>query len=187
MDGYAFSFSDWQSKNKLIVLGEIPAGITEDRPVIPQQAIRIFTGGAVPAGADTVVMQEKVKLENNELMISDQQLKKGSNVRIKGSEIKAGALALEKDSFLSPAAIGFLAGIGIVGVDVYPRPSITIITTGKELQQPGKSLLRGQVYESNSFALSAALQQLHIHNVKLSGLMMILNFAASSCRRFATQ
>jgi len=167
MDGYAFSYNDWDSKNKLIIQGEIPAGITEDIPLVSQQAIRIFTGGAVPAGADTVVMQEKIKVENNYLVIDDQRLKKGDNVRIRGAEIKKGTLALEKDSFLSPAAIGFLAGTGIADVEVYPTPSVAIISTGKELQQPGKSLTRGQVYESNSFTLKASLEQLNIRDVKI--------------------
>ena len=76
-------------------------------------------------------------------------------------------MALGKESVLSPAAIGFLAGIGITEVKVYPNPSISIIITGNELQQPGKPLQHGQVYESNSFALKAVLQQLHINDIKI--------------------
>ena len=96
-------------------------------------------------------MQEKIKILSDELIIEDENLQPGSNVRPKGSEIKAGSLALEKDSVLTPAAIGFLAGIGIKEVNVYPSPSISIIITGNELQQPGIPLQYGQVYESNSF------------------------------------
>src|SRR5213075_922718 len=91
----------------------------------------------------------------------------GNSVRQKGSEIRAGELALEKGNLLSPAAIGFLAGIGINELKVYPNPSISIVITGNELQQPGKPLHQGQVYESNSFALKAVLQQLHIENVQI--------------------
>ena len=76
-------------------------------------------------------------------------------------------MALGKESVLSPAAIGFLAGIGITEVKVYPNPSISIIITGNELQQPGQPLQHGQVYESNSFALKAVLQQLHIDNIQI--------------------
>ena len=127
----------------------------------------------MPPGADTVVMQEKVKVASSsgsedELIIEDENIRPGNNVRPRGSEIKGGSIALAKGSYLSPAAIGFLAGIGITKVNVYPKPSISIIVTGKELQQPGKPLQYGQVYESNSFALKAALEQLNITSIKIS-------------------
>ena len=167
MDGYAFSFEGWKKHKKLKIAGEVAAGSNETFTLTPANAIRIFTGAAVPAGADTVIMQEKVKIENGELKIEDEALQQGTSVRSKGSEIKAGELALGKESVLSPAAIGFLAGIGMAEVKVYPNPSITIIITGNELQQPGETLLHGQVYESNSFALKAVLQQLHINDIKI--------------------
>lgn len=167
MDGYALSFDDWQKNKNLKIVGEVAAGNNETFALASGNAVRIFTGAPVPSGADTVVMQEKVKAGNGNLFIEDEKLQPGSNVRPKGSEIKAGALALEKDTVLSPAAIGFLAGIGITTVKVYPPPSIGIIITGNELQEPGKPLQHGQVYESNSFALKAVLQQLHVTNVEV--------------------
>jgi molybdopterin molybdotransferase len=167
MDGYAFSFNKWDQNKKLKIVGEVAAGSNEPFNLSPGNAVRIFTGAAVPAGADTVVMQEKIKTSNGELIIEDENLQVGNNVRQKGSEIKAGELALERNSVLSPAAIGFLAGIGIADVKVYPHPSIGIIITGNELQQPGKPLQHGQVYESNSFALKAVLQQLHMDNIQV--------------------
>ena len=167
MDGYAFSFHDWQKNKKLKIAGEVAAGSNETFLLSPGNAVRIFTGAAVPAGADTVIMQEKIKTQNGELIIEDETLQAGNSVRPKGSEIKAGALALEKGNILSPAAIGFLAGIGISAIKVYPNPSISIIITGNELQQPGQTLQHGQVYESNSFALKAILQQLHIYDVEV--------------------
>lgn len=167
MDGYAFSFSGWKQFKKLKITGEIAAGSNETFTLAPENAVRIFTGAAVPASADTVIMQEKTQIENGELKIEDETIQKGNSVRPRGSEIKAGESALGKESVLSPAAIGFLAGIGITEVKVYPNPSITIIITGNELQQPGQPLLHGQVYESNSFALKAVLQQLHINDIKI--------------------
>lgn len=167
MDGYAFLFSDWKLNKKLIIKGEIAAGNNEEVFLSAGNAIRIFTGAPVPPGADTVVMQEKVKIQNGELIIEDALIQQGANVRLKGSEIKAGELALEKGRLLLPPAVGFLAGIGIAEVKVYPDPSISIIITGKELQQPGNHLNYGQVYESNSFALTSALQQLHIDGIKI--------------------
>ena len=74
------------------------------------------------------------------LIIEDENLQSGSNVRSRGSEIKAGALAMEKDSVLIPAAIGFLAGIGIKEVKVYPLPSISIIITGNKYTSTSSSL-----------------------------------------------
>lgn len=172
MDGYAFSFDGWKQHKKLKIAGEVAAGNNETFTLAPENAVRIFTGAAVPPGADTVIMQEKVKIDpsassGGELIIEDETLQPGNSVRPKGSEIKAGALALEKGNVLSPAAIGFLSGIGITEVKVYPNPSISIIITGNELQQPGQPLQHGQVYESNSFALKAVLKQLQIENVQI--------------------
>jgi molybdopterin molybdotransferase len=94
-------------------------------------------------------------------------MQQGVNVRLKGSEIKAGDLAVAKESLLMPAAIGFLAGIGMTEVLVYPYPVVSIIVTGNELLTPGQPLKPGQVYESNSFSLQAALRQLDITDVKI--------------------
>lgn len=167
MDGYAFSFTDWQKNRKLKIVAEVAAGNNEIFTLSRGNAVRIFTGAAVPAGADTVVMQEKIKTSNGELFIEDESIQIGNSVRPKGSEIQAGELALKKGSVLSPASIGFLAGIGISEIKVFPNPLISIILTGNELQQPGKPLLHGQVYESNSFALKAVLKQLYINNVEI--------------------
>ena len=172
MDGYAFSFEGWKKNKRLKIIGEMAAGSKETFALLPENAVRIFTGAAVPPGADTVVMQEKIKVDpsassGGELIIEDEMLQQGTAVRPKGSEIKAGALALEKENMLTPAAIGFLAGIGITEVNVYPNPSVSIIITGNELQQPGKPLQYGQVYESNSFSLHAVLKQLLIDKVEI--------------------
>jgi molybdopterin molybdotransferase len=86
-------------------------------------------------------------------------------VRERGAEIKADALAMQKGTVLSPAAIGFLAGIGIAAVSVIPAPKICIILTGNELQEPGHSLAFGQVYEANSVMLRAVLSQFGVTDV----------------------
>jgi molybdopterin molybdotransferase len=167
MDGYAFSFKDWKSNQILPIRGELAAGSNDITGLSPGHAVRIFTGAAVPAGADTVVMQEKTKIENDKLAIADENIVPGLNVRAKGSEIKSGELAIAKDSLLTPASIGFLASIGRTEVLIYPYPSISIIVTGNELQVPGNQLQPGQVYESNSFSLMAALKQLHFNDIKV--------------------
>lgn len=165
MDGYALSFAGYELHKSLIIQGEVPAGDPELSVLQGNQAMRIFTGAPVPAGADTVVMQEKVEVKNGQLHILDDQLKPRSNVRSIGSEIKAGELMLSKGDKLTPAAVGFLATTGVSEVLVYPTPVMSIIVTGNELQQPGKALLHGQVYECNSFQLRAALKLLQIEEV----------------------
>src|SRR5215212_368448 len=86
MDGYAFSFDEWQQQ-PLQITGEVPAGFDKNIPLFSRHAVRIFTGAAVPDGADTVVMQEKVKVVDGRLIIEDAKVTAGSNVRPKGSEI----------------------------------------------------------------------------------------------------
>ncbi len=163
MDGYALAFS---SIGKPIALeGEQAAGANLRTKVKPGTAARIFTGAVVPDGADTVVIQEKSKVVDGFLQIEDDKLKQGDNVRLPGTEIEKDALALPEGTKLTPPAIGFLAGMGIASVEVIPNPRVSIIVTGNELQDPGTAPEFGKVYQSNSFALLAALKQLHITNV----------------------
>lgn len=154
VDGYALAHGNLEW---LDVVGEIPAGSVPDFRVGPGQAARIFTGAMLPPGADTVIMQEQVTLSAGRIRPAYGE--RGSYVRPAGSEISAGAPALPAGTPLSPAAIGFLASMGIEQVFVYPLPRVGLITTGGELQVPGRPLAAGQVYESNSFALRAALRE----------------------------
>jgi molybdopterin molybdotransferase len=162
MDGYAFNHNGWQLHGKLTIQGTIQAGKANATLEDHGRAVRIFTGAVVPHNADTVVMQEKVIVEGDRLTITDDEIKQGSNVREKGSQIQKGQLALEKNTKLSPAAIGYLISIGVTHVSVYPRPKISVIATGNELQQIGLPLELGMVYESNSHTIAAALKFLHM-------------------------
>ena len=160
MDGYALKYED---KGILLkVIGEMAAGTSEQIKISKGEATRIFTGAPLPLDADTVVMQEKIHFENNLLIVQDENLKQGSNVRSKGAEVKQGDIAMVSGTYLSAAAIGFLAGIGCVEVSVYAPPKVAIILTGNELQKPGNPLEFGQVYEANSFQLKAALNKIGI-------------------------
>lgn len=163
MDGYAIKFADKDCD--LQIVGEMAAGTKKSFLIETGQAARIFTGAPLPEGADTVVMQEKVTVENGILKIHDASLTLGGNARPKGSEVKEGEIAMHEDTFLSAAAIGFLAGIGCAEVAVYSPPEISIILTGNELQEQGKPLEFGQVYEASSFQLKAALQKAGIKNI----------------------
>jgi molybdopterin molybdotransferase len=165
VDGYAIAFQD--VKENLLISDMIPAGHREPLSLQAGHAARIFTGAPVPGNADTVVMQENVEVLHDRLAIQDAQLRQGLNFRPAGTDIKCGGLALKKNDYLSPGAIGFLAALGISKVNVYKKPSISIIITGNELQQPGKELIYGQVYESNSFMLKAALLHLHFTDLHI--------------------
>lgn len=167
MDGYAFCYEGLKSNGTLQIEGEIAAGSNSNQTYASEKAVRIFTGAPVPQGMDTVVMQEKVTVENADLIIEDQYIQLGVNVRPKGADIKAGELALKAGTLLTPGAIGFLTGIGITTVGVFPKPVVSIIVTGNELQPAGKRLEYSQVYESNSATITAALQQLHINQIKV--------------------
>ena len=165
MDGYAIKFED---KNIfLTIIGEMAAGATNQLEIKNGQATRIFTGAPLPNGADTVVMQEKVTVKSSILTLQDENLLLGSNVRAKGSEVKKDQLAMEKRTYLSAAALGFLAGIGCTHVSVYGAPKVGIILTGNELQEPGKPLEFGQVYEANSVLLTAALNKLGVKDITI--------------------
>jgi len=165
MDGYAIAFAN--IGKPILMAGEQAAGANLYTNLKPGTAIRIFTGAVVPEGADTVVVQEKSKVVDGFLQIEDDKLKQGDNVRLPGTEIAKGKLALPAGSALTPPAIGFLAGMGISSVEVIPNPRVSIIVTGNELQNPGTAPEFGKVYESNSFALTAALKQLHIHDITI--------------------
>jgi len=165
MDGYAIRFVDRESP--LFIAGEMAAGTANHVELQPGQAFRIFTGAPLPAGADTVVMQEKVRVEAGKLIIEDLQLQQGHNMRHKGAEVYQGTVAMPENTHLSAAAIGFLAGIGLTHVPVFPQPSVSIILTGNELQQPGLPLEFGQVYEANSVMLRIALQKAGIQRVQV--------------------
>ena len=167
VDGYAFSFNDWDKKSELKVIGEIQAGIFFNEKLKPLEAIRIFTGAMLPEGADTVVMQEKVENFKNSITIKEVNLLCGQNVRLQGSQALKGDIALHADQLLTPSGISFLAGIGVNQVSVYSKPTVSIVVTGKELIQPGLDLAKGTIYESNSFGLMAGCNQLNIEPVSI--------------------
>jgi molybdopterin molybdotransferase len=167
MDGYALRL---HNQNKYELIGEIKAGDSHKIRIKKGQTVRIFTGAAVPSDADCIAIQEAVKEENKCIIIGDYIPKKGNNIRLAGSDIRKGEIALKKGDVLTPAAIGFLASLGIRRVKAYKTPVVSIVTTGNELRQAGMPLNTGKIYESNSFALSAALQEIGIHPKFISQL-----------------
>lgn len=158
MDGYAFAWADVQAP--LRVNSAVAAGDGSMRKLQPGEAARVFTGAAIPEGADTVVMQEKIEWTDGMLRIPWQQVQQGDHVRGIGADIQKGARAMTMGQQLTPVALAFLAAMGIAEVAVQPLPRITLIITGNELITPGEEPARGKVFEASSFGLAAALQGL---------------------------
>lgn len=155
MDGYALKLGAGLDYK---IIGEVQAGSAENPSMEIGEAVRIFTGAAVPTAANAVIMQEKTKVEGAFLRL-DEMPKPSANIRPLGEQIKKGAIALQKGTELSPAAVGFLAGIGVSEVAVFQKPKIAVVVTGDELVSAGQVLERGQIYESNGLMLANALQQ----------------------------
>ncbi len=162
MDGFAILHSDILEQKEIEIIGEAPAGNPFKAQINSGQTVRIFTGGEIPDGTDAVIIQERVSIKNNTIISDGAPLAEGANIRRKGSLIKKGDVALMKGMVINPGAIGFLSSLGIEVIPVYPKPKVSIIITGNELQKPGTALINGQIYESNSFALIAALESIHI-------------------------
>lgn len=157
MDGYAFAWDSIDMEAAIAVTGNIPAGTTHQVMVARGCAIKIFTGAPLPEGVDTIVMQEYVKETDGEITITENNISKGSHIRLKASQISIGALAAKAGTKLTPGTMGYLASLGITEVSVYTVPKVGIIVTGKELVFPGTPLEFGQVYECNSMTLTSAL------------------------------
>ena len=163
MDGYAVSLHDSLEYHHV---GEVKAGDEELISLKPGEAVKIFTGAAVPDSAQAVIQIEKVSIFEKQLLL-DGPLLPNTNVRPMGSQISKNDIALIKGTFLNPAGIGFLAGLGITSVNVIRKPSIGIVITGNELVSPGQPLPHGKVYESNAIMLHSALEKLDFDSVLL--------------------
>lgn len=163
MDGYAFIHSE---RHQFDIVGISQAGDYANIKLKENEAIRIFTGAYVPDRADTVVMQEHVMANESSILIAKKP-EPFANVRSKGEQINAEDVVFDANTLITPAAIGFLACLGITEITVYKKPKVAILVTGNELVKPGKKLSKGKIYESNSVMLEAALQTIGIKKVKI--------------------
>lgn len=163
MDGYAFTHS---IRHQYDVVGISQAGDHSNIKLKATEAIRIFTGAFIPDNADTVVMQEHVMANKDSILIATMP-EKSANVRLKGEQIAKDDIVFEANTLITPAAIGFLACLGITEVEVYKKPKVAILVTGNELTEPGKKLKKGKIFESNSVMLKAALQTIGIEKAKV--------------------
>ncbi|UKY50755.1 gephyrin-like molybdotransferase Glp [Streptomyces inhibens] len=179
MDGYAVRVADVAGAAEgapvtLTVIGDVAAGSGELPEVGPGQAARIMTGAPVPPGADAVVPVEWTDGGTGEgpaatmrahsaapqdaggEVLVHRPVAAGAHIRARGSDVGAGEPALAAGTVLGPSQIGLLAAIGRGTVRVRPRARVVVMSTGSELVQPGEALGPGQIYDSNSFQLTAA-------------------------------
>ncbi|MGV6862177.1 MAG: molybdopterin molybdotransferase MoeA [Putridiphycobacter sp.] len=157
MDGYAVC-GQYQ---KYEIVGEIKAGDSHQFSLKDGQAFRIYTGAMVPQNTTSIVKQEIVNVNINEIELLE-EVRKGTSIRIQGEELKQGDLVLTKGTKISPATVGVLASLGLTKIMVYDKPKVALLVTGNELTKVGEPLQSGKIYESNSYTISAALQLMSI-------------------------
>ena len=164
MDGFAVRYEDVQncsSENPTIleIVEEIPAGYQPQNPIKPGQAARIFTGAIIPKGADTIVMQEKTNLQENQVFIfatpQPQEF-----IRKQGDFYQAGTELLPAGITLNAAEIAILAAAQFPKISVFRRPRVAIFSSGDELVTPEQTLKPGQIVDSNQYALASLVRNL---------------------------
>ncbi len=160
MDGYALNSADLPEtgERKLPVVGEVLAGHPWPNTLTGAECVRITTGGILPEGADTVVMQEHVTLEGGTIRVGC--VSAGSNVRAAGEDLRQGEVCLPAGKRLGAAELGLLASLGIFEVNVLRAPRVALFSTGDELVGLGQPLAAGQIYDSNRYTLKALLEGL---------------------------
>ncbi len=166
MDGFVLKASDTEGaslKNpvRFEILGSLRAGSSETHTVKRGKVFRIMTGASIPRGADTVLEKEKALVQNRFLMITE-PLRKGRHVRSRGEEITKGSRINLRGTVITPGVTGFLSCLGVEQVRGYLKPRVSLIATGDELVPCGTKLGRGQIYDSNTPMLLAALKSLAV-------------------------
>ncbi len=161
MDGWAMRGADLEAdaESTLAEIGTSFAGQPFKGVVAAGQCARIFTGGVVPEGADTVVMQERARADGKSVTFAAGQ-KTGQNVREAGEDLKRGAIALAKGRIVRPAELGLIASLGLGEVGVMRPLRVAFFSTGDELRAIGTPLGEGQIYDSNRYTLHGMLARL---------------------------
>jgi molybdopterin molybdotransferase len=162
MDGYAVRAEDVATATvenpvKLAVTEDIPAGRTDIPALQPGTAHRIMTGAPIPIGATAVVPVEATDGAADAVTINAASAE-GRHIRRAGEDVAAGSTVLRSGQVVSPAVVGLAAALGLPRLTVLPRLRVLVISTGSELVAPGSPLRPGQIYESNSIMLAAAVR-----------------------------
>src|SRR5213594_1926228 len=158
MDGYAVMAVDCRPEAKLRIIGEQPAGPDRQLRISSGEAVRIFTGAPMPAGADAVVMQEDITRDRDEIVLNV-DVDPGEFIRTRGCDLSEGQKILSKGERIRAATLALLASQGFSEVRIGGEVDAAIISTGDELVKPGTTIKSGQIYESNSVLLQALLQR----------------------------
>jgi molybdopterin molybdotransferase len=159
VDGYAVRGIDLpQDVEKAFpVTGRLEAGSQRTKSVGPGHTVRIFTGAPMPSGADTVFMQEDVRVEDDDVVVLPPGLKPGANARPAGEDIEQGQTVLNAGHRMRPQDVALLAALGMTKVEVRRRVRVAVFSTGNEIVAPGTSRGAAQLFDSNRFMLAAML------------------------------
>ncbi len=162
VDGYAVRSRDLPPGTEAAfpVTGRIQAGASAGAAIRPGEAMRIFTGAPMPDGADTVFMQEDVRLDEAGRVVLPAGLKPGANMRPAGEDIPVGSAALKRGQRLRPQDVALAAAFGLTHVEVRRRIRVAVFSTGDELVSPGSPRKPAQLFDSNRFMLMAMLSRL---------------------------
>jgi molybdopterin molybdotransferase len=188
VDGYAVRSSDLPTRGARAfpVRGRVQAGASADVPLAAGHAMRIFTGAPMPVGADTVFMQEDVRLDEAGHIVLPAGLKPGANVRPAGEDIPQGAVALEAGRRLKPQDVALAAAFGLTDLSVIRRIRVALFSTGNELASPGSPRAAAQLYDSNRFMLLLMLKRLGCEVSDLGILRDERESLAQALKRVAT-
>ncbi|MEP6739526.1 MAG: gephyrin-like molybdotransferase Glp [Caldimonas sp.] len=169
MDGYALRGAELcaNGESTFAVAGAGFAGGRFEGAVAERECVRIMTGAVMPAGLDTVVPQEFVKVEGDRVRVPAGVVQAGDNRRLAGEDLARGAVALSQGRVLRPAELGVLASLGHAEVAVYRRLRVAFFSTGNELRSVGETLELGCVYDSNRYTLWGMLQRLGVEAIDL--------------------
>ena len=158
VDGYAVRAEDLDAagESRLVIVDRVAAGHAAAHAVAAGQAIRIFTGAPMPAGADTVFMQEDCRVEGDAVVVPP-GLQRGANRRLAGEDIRAGAVALPAGRRLAVQHVALAAALGLTRLDVRRRVRVALFSTGDEIVEPGARLSGAALYDSNRYLLAGLM------------------------------
>ena len=167
MDGYAVRYDDLaNAPSRLTLIGSAFAGRAFTGHVAAGECVRIMTGALIPEDCDSVVMQEHVQVAGSSIEIGEGHTR-GQNIRLVGEDITQGATVLTSGRIIRPAEMGLLASLGFSEIKVYRKLKVALFSTGDELQQPGKPLAPGQIYNSNRYSLLGMLGELGVEIIDM--------------------
>ena len=170
MDGWAVRFADLAADGETTLprIGESFAGKPFAGTFAPGTAVRIFTGGVMPPGADTVVMQERAtEIDGGVRIAAGAVTRAGQNRRFAGEDVKQGQVVFRRGQPVRPAELGMIASLGVNEVTVYRRLRVAFFSTGDELKSIGTPLAAGEIYDSNRYTLYGMLVRLNCEIVDM--------------------